>query len=186
MKKIGLVVVAVVVSVLSFAQRGQFGLKAGVNIANFKDEVLPTVGSRTGYHVGGLMHIHLNPNWAVQPELMYSSQGAEYSGGKNKLDYITLPVLAQYMFPAGFRLQTGPQFGIVTSAVAKRSNGETSFRQYLKDFDVSWAFGAGYLTPSGLGVDARYNLGLLNIRKGGGADLKNRVWQFGAFYQFKH
>ena len=47
------------------------------------------------------------------------------------------------------------------------------------------SFGGGYLVRSGLGVDVRYNLGISNISENNDVDVKNRVWQFGLFYQFR-
>jgi hypothetical protein len=48
----------------------------------------------------------------------------------------------------------------------------------------SWTLGLGYKTTSGLGLDARYNLGLSNIIKDGGDDfkLKSNVIQVGLTY----
>ncbi|HSC39395.1 MAG TPA: hypothetical protein VLD19_16040, partial [Chitinophagaceae bacterium] len=56
-----------------------------------------------------------------------------------------------------------------------------------KTFDLSWVFGAGYLTKSGFGIDVRYNLGLTDINDAGGStSIHNRVFAVGAFYQFHH
>src|SRR5262245_56031481 len=96
----------------SFAQHVDFGLKGGVNVANLIVEVPDDASSRTGFYAGGLAHIHLNKSWALQPEVMYSSQGAKTGNSTVKVNYVNIPVLAQYMFGDGFRLQTGPQLGI--------------------------------------------------------------------------
>lgn len=139
----------------------------------------------TGFHAGGLAHIHLNRHFALQPELVYSSQGAEYgSSSKTKLNYINVPVLGQYMFGNGLRLQTGPQVGFLTTAKSKDASEETSIQNSLKDADFSWSFGAGYLSKQGLGIDVRYNLGITDISKNT-VDMKNRVWQVGLFYQLR-
>jgi len=166
----------------------QFGIKAGVNLANLDIENVADGDHRTGIHVGGLAHIHVSPKIAVQPELMYSMQGREQTiAGTNyrtNLSYINLPVLLQYMAGGGFRLETGPQLGVLVNAESKAGNSETDVKNSYKTPDVSWAFGAGYLTSSGIGFDARYNLGLTNINDVNANKIKNRVWQFGVFYQF--
>lgn len=161
----------------------QLGIKGGLNIANYNAEA-NTTDSRLGFHLGGLAHIHLTQNWAVQPEVVYSSQGAEFSTTKHKLSYINLPILVQYMTRGGFRLETGPQLGLLTDADREDNAGRNvDIKNAIKNTDFSWAFGAGYLLPSGLGIDARYNLGISDIRSGNGV-WKNRVWQLGVFYQF--
>jgi hypothetical protein len=92
--------------------------------------------------------------------------------------------LAQYMFAEGFRIQTGPQLGILTTSEWKSGSTETDVDN-LSNADFSWSFGAGYLSRSGLGIDARYNLGLTDVSKSNTTDIQNRVWQLGLFYQFK-
>lgn len=165
----------------------QFGIKAGVNVAKMVQSGPEPYDHRVNFHVGGLAHIHLSSAFALQPEVVYSRQGAEYSAGKDKFDYINVPVLAQYM-RKGFRIETGPQAGFLVSAKLKnRSNNmETDLKSSLETFDFSWAFGLGYLTRSGLGVDARYNLGISDITEQLNNENKHRVWQFGVFYQFSH
>jgi hypothetical protein len=186
MKKMIMMAMATVMTIAGFAQgrNAEFGIKAGVNLADYNDAV-SGASTRTGYHVGLLAHIHLSPNWALQPEVVYSTQGAEFGNAKEKVDYINIPVLAQYMFRGGFRLQTGPQIGILTSAKSTSGNTETSIRNGFNSTDFGWTFGIGYLSSSRLGFDARYNLGISDITKGGG-DVNNRVLQLGLFYQFRH
>ena len=188
MKKIVLAGAVLLAIQTTFAQQShvEFGVKGGVNLANFKDENTSNTDSRTGFYAGGLAHIHLTKHFAVQPELVYSQQGAEYGGTKWKANYVNIPVLAQYMFANGFRLQTGPQLGILAGSEVKSGNSETDLDDVFKTTDFSWSFGTSYLTRSGLGVDARYNLGLSNIDKSESRELKNRVWQLGLFYQFRH
>src|ERR671938_526606 len=102
----------------AYAQHAEFGIKGGVNFANLRNTTADnSIGSKTGFNVGGLAHIHLTRAFAIQPEIVYSAQGAEYSNGdKLRLNYMNVPVLAQYMFGDGFRLQTGPQLGILTTS----------------------------------------------------------------------
>lgn len=174
------------------AQRAttHFGIKAGVNFANLEIENQADGDHRTGFHVGGLAHIHIAPKFALQPELVFSTQGREQTINgvdyRTNLSYINVPILAQYMFGTGFRLQTGPQFGILVNAENKVNNVETDVKDSYKTPDVSWAFGASYLTNAGIGFDARYNLGLSNIYDVGNTEIRNRVWQIGLFYQFMH
>jgi hypothetical protein len=188
MKKILLLGVVLFLVKATFAQRGvDFGLKGGVNFANLKDDANNNTEWRTGWHLGGLAHIHVSRRFAIQPELVYSAQGAEYANDlvKLRLNYVNIPVLAQYMFGEGFRLQTGPQFGILASSDMKSGNTETDIEDGIRNFDFAWSFGSSYLMRSGLGIDARYSLGLRDISEAN-PDLKNRVWQVGLFYQFKH
>ena len=174
------------------AQDVHFGLKAGANFSTINTEgTAATYASRTGFHVGALAHIHLNKNWAIQPELVYSLQGGKSklpAGGTQtiNLSYLNVPILLQYMFENGFRLQTGPQLGFLLGANYKTGDANTSVTDSYNKTDFAWSFGAGYLTKSGVGVDARYNLGLSDAYKPGTAKQKNNVFQLGLFYLFNH
>ena len=191
MKKISLFACALLLGATVFAQNAKIGLKAGLNVSTLTDEN-DELGSKLGFHAGLLSHIHLAPQWALQPEIMYSSQGAKYTitDGEHELglNYINIPVQVQYMFNNGFRLQTGPQVGFLVDVNDKRDGTETG--NFTSDdfhtVDVSWSAGLGYLTHSGLGVDARYNFGLRNILDAGvgTATRRNNVFQIGLFYMF--
>ena len=167
------------------AQDTHFGLKAGINSSNIKFSDGSDLDSKTGLHIGGLAHIHIKKHLAVQPELVFSMQGGKLNdNNKLKLNYLNLPVLVQYMFDQGFRLQTGPQIGFMVSGKQKIGDVEVDVNDSFSTVDFSWVFGAGYLFHSGFGLDARYNLGLNNISDDNDFEAKNRVFQVGIFYQF--
>jgi hypothetical protein len=185
MKKISLLLAALW-SIAAVAQPPKFGLKAGVNIATINNTTTGNSGSKTGFHIGALSHIHLSPSWALQPEVTYSRQGGEIEDINLSLNYINVPLLVQYNFDNGFRLQTGPQVGFLVG-VSDKYNGSTTNVFSSDDFkstDVSWSFGLGYLTHSGFGIDGRYNLGLSKINDNDVGKSTNRVIQLGLFYMF--
>lgn len=172
----------------------QFGLKGGLNLASVKTDLYKNVEARKGYHAGILSHIHFNQHLALQPEAVYSQQGFKQniSSGLTltmKLDYLNIPVLVQYMY-RGFRLETGPQIGFLLRAKADYTDGrKEGMKSYLQSTDFSWVFGVSYLTTLGVGLHARYNLGISNINEElkvagvSNSEINNQVWQFGIFYQ---
>lgn len=195
MKKIFVLTISLTISAVLFAQSdAKFGIKGGLNIANTTNNNAGSNDWKLGLNAGVLAHIHLTPQFALQPEVVYSSQGNKYtiSNGEHQLNlnYINVPVLLQYMFDNGFRLQTGPQLGFLVDVSDKHNGNETSLftSSDFKSTDVSWSFGLGYLSYSGLGIDARYNLGLTNIYKDASdpSKLHNSVVQLGLFYLFDH
>lgn len=173
------------------AQHVNIGVKAGLNLYNINNDNGTEYDTKAGFHAGLLGHIHLSKQWAVQPELVYSAQGAKSTvtgvDTKINLGYINLPIMIQYMFNNGFRVQAGPQAGFLISAKAEANNKSTDIKDELKTVDFALGFGAGYIhTASGLGVDARYNLGLSNINDNSTVKQTNRGFQLGVFYQFRH
>jgi len=186
MKKLFVIALVSSLSVTALqAQHTSFGVKAGYNSSSVQIENANDYDSKSGFHVGGLAHIHVTKHFAVQPELMYSTQGGESGNTKLKINYINAPVLVQYMVNNGFRLQTGPQIGFLTSAEQKIGDVEVDIDDAYDAVDFSWVFGASYIFKSGIGIDARYNLGLTDISDNQSFEAKNRVLQVGLFYQFK-
>ncbi|MDP4264552.1 MAG: porin family protein [Bacteroidota bacterium] len=186
MKKIMLIAVCITAGGLLFAQPSNvvLGIKGGVNVASLNVENGVDYNSRASFYAGGLAHIHLTSNFALQPELYFSGQGGKSGSTILKLGYLNIPLLLQYMAGNGFRLQTGPQLGILLSAQSKNGNVKIDVKDNLDAVDFTWAFGASYQFPgSGAGLDARYNLGISNVNSGGN-NIQNRVFSLGLFYQF--
>jgi hypothetical protein len=104
------------------------------------------------------------------------------------LSYINVPVLLQYNFANGFRLQGGPQIGFLVGVSDKVNDVELN--QYstdnFKTVDFSIPLGLSYLGYSGLGIDTRYNIGLTNVNEATPPTAKNGVFQVGIFYLFDH
>lgn len=117
--------------------------------------------------------------FGIQPELLYSMQGAtsEYSESgidvkeELKLDYLSLPVLAKYKFAPGWNLHLGPQIGFLLNAQSEYEvsyEGETEsesedLKDYVSSIDFGLSGGFGYELDMGVFFDARYYLGLADI-----------------------
>ncbi len=195
MKKSMLVLTAMLFSSYVFSQNTAFGLKAGVNFSNLKVEKndfdISNSKYNTAFHGGAFAHVHVSDRFAIQPELVYSSQGGKYSGNgetyTTNLSYVNIPVLAQVMFGEGFRLQAGPQLGFLVSAKSKYDSEEVSIKDNYKGIDISFPIGLGYLMSSGFGLDARWVPGLMDVNKNSSESnigVSNNVFQVGLFYQF--
>ncbi|MEO5673346.1 MAG: porin family protein [Chitinophagales bacterium] len=166
------------------------GIKAGLNLASLNSENDDFDYSfNTSLNAGVFVHMHFNKLIAIQPELNFSGQGAQYDfAGTNlhlNLAYVNLPVILQIMLGNGFRLQTGPQVGVLVSANSKEGDTSTDVKSSFNKPDLSWMFGASYVHKSGFGLDARYNLGLSNINEDDSEKIKNSVIAISLFYQLK-
>lgn len=188
MKQISLLVLGTLMTVALMAQHvPKFGIKGGVNISDIDWSI--NMDKRIAPHVGLMAHIHLAPQWALQPELMYSAEGAKQavSGGEVtwKTDYVNIPVMVQYMFNNGFRIEAGPQLGLlVNSEIEDDDDVEEDLDDVFKSTNVSLGLGLSYLTYSGFGVGARYNHGLSDISEPGWPEAKSRNFQLSLFYMF--
>jgi len=173
-------------------QQLKFGPKAGVNFANLSG--VDNTEMKTGFHVGAVAEIKFNEKFSIQPEVIYSAQGAKGMlnniEGKANLDYINIPILAKYYIVDGFSVEAGPQVGFLVKAEGKGTVNNVSVTTDVKDnfksTDFGLGFGLAYDLPVGMFVNARYNLGLSDIRNNtsSGDAIKNNVIQVGIGYKF--
>ena len=172
------------------AQTVNIGIKGGLNVDNIRNSSSFTYDNKLGFHVGLLGHIHITDQLGLQPEIVYSTQGAQYTFAnvttKIKNDYINVPVLFQYMFGDGFRLMAGPQIGFLVSSKYKTGDNMIDNKNNLEKVDLGLALGVSYVHTSGFGMDVRYNLGLRNINNHDYLKSTNRGFQVGLFYLFGH
>jgi hypothetical protein len=105
---------------------------------------------------------------------------AKEGDGKMKLDYINVPILANYYVIPGLAIKAGIQPGFLMSAKDKDGN---SFKDEMKKVDISIPLGASYEFENFV-IDARYNLGLTKGNKNGSASNKNSVLMFTVGYKF--
>lgn len=156
----------VFMSTTVLAQGFQFGLKAGANFSNFsgaKNANDLENSTLVGFHAGASFAFLLGDHFALQPEVLFSTQGAKvkYANVEQdfKVSYINLPVLAKYRFTGGFYIEAGPQVGFKVSEDVKN----TPIEDFAKDLDLSVAAGLGYHSPIGLGFGGRYSAGLSKV-----------------------
>lgn len=197
------ILLAIVLFTIGFAnaQKAEFGLKGGLNIANekFIGSGAPSTSTLIGVNLGGFVEIKVSEKFAIQPELLYSTQGTKLNWETNgttinsfKLAYINIPVMAKFYASKKFSLEAGPQIGFLTSAKVNGTSGGTTVdvdaKKFYKSTDFGINFGASYEITKKLSIGLRYNLGLSNVGSkefvGDGDKITNSVFQFSLGYRF--
>ncbi|MBE6259541.1 MAG: PorT family protein [Prevotella sp.] len=198
MKKIMMIAAMMLLSVGAFAQNevGQFTLKpmAGVNLATLTktdDSKL-----RVGLAAGVEAEYGVAENFSLSLGALYSMQGVKFTEKGSgatldvtyKLDYINIPVLANYYLFKGFAIKAGiqPAFKASAKVKAELSSGSASVKDSetldgVKGFALSIPFGLSYEYESFV-LDARYNLGVTKAFDAG--DSKNSWFMFTLGYKF--
>lgn len=165
------------------AQNFNIGIKGGLNAYTITDGNVFDSDLKTGWHLGLIGHAHLAEQIALQPELVFSTQGTK----NTSLNYVNIPLIFQYMYDNGFRLQAGPQLGILVSAKSKINSLEVNVKDDYESIDLGISVGMSYVNPAtDFGVDIRYNHGLTSINKNDVSNVYNRGFQLGVFYLFNH
>lgn len=187
MKKVILSVAALFAFGFANAQDVKFGVKGGVNFATLTGDV-QNASMKVGFNVGGFAEIKVSEKFSVQPEVLFSTQGAkdeesgDLGGGttykdENKINlaYLNVPIMAKYYVADKFSLEAGPQFGFLMSAkndytstttnggVTNTESQNVDIKDSTKSVDFGLNFGAGYEFTENVSAGVRYNLGLSDI-----------------------
>ncbi|MBL7857498.1 MAG: PorT family protein [Cyclobacteriaceae bacterium] len=169
MKKIILSFALLTLAFGAFAQGISGGIKGGLNLANQNYDVegfTISPDNRTSFHLGGYLNVGFSESFSLQPELLFNSVGAKYTGDGDylmKLNYISVPVMFKYNPAPIFNIHAGPQFGFLMSAKGESDGDSEDIKDDLKGLDFGFGLGAGVDLPMGLNFSARYILGLSNI-----------------------
>lgn len=193
------------VSTPGFAQKKvvgtpmEVGVVGGVNIFTFGGSDASGANSRTSFYAGLALTRWLGPSFFVQPQVLYSGQGATATvvdptlgtvDATFKLTYLEIPVLLGVHIGAnqqsGFRLFAGPTVGFKLScnfeATAQGVTGSTGCGSEMESTDFGATGGVGFALPVGrntVSVGGRYTLGFSKVFTGG-ADIKNQGFSVGA------
>ena len=189
MKKIIAMAALALSSVGAFAQysAGDFTLqpKVGLNCTSITGD--NDADYKAGF-VGGLeAEYHVNPLVGISAGVLYSMQGAkatlEGKEMKYNMDYVNIPILANFYVTKGLALKAGIQPGFKASSSVKlgsvKVDDETGS---IKSVDFSVPVGISY-EYEGFCLDARYNIGCTKVFKEG--DGNHSVFQLTLGYKFK-
>lgn len=190
MKKLFLAVVAMMISAATFAQNevGQLTIqpKVGVNIANITD--VDDADPRIGLAAGAEFEYGLTDNIGLSAGVLYSMQGVKTiivdDDCTSKLDYLNVPILANFYVAKGFAVKLGvqPGFKLSSKAKFKGSGGSKEVDvDGFKSVDLSIPVGLSYQYQN-IVFDARYNWGVTKIVDD--VDSKHSVFQITVGYKF--
>lgn len=161
------------------AEAGKLTLKplVGINVANITDG---NGDAKVGLAAGAELGYQLNESFAVTAGAIYSMQGAKSDELKMNLDYINIPILANYYITKGLAVKAGIQPAFKVKSEAKADVVSVDMDGF-KSFDFSIPVGLSY-EVSDFVIDARYNWGISKVLEG--FDSKNTVFQFTVGYKF--
>ena len=187
MKKI-LLLAAIALSSLSVkaqTEPGTFTLmpKVGLNMANVTD--LENTKMKAGAVAGVEAEYRASNLMGITAGVLYSMQGVKADKGdyKEKLDYINIPILANFHVWKGLSINAGIQPGFLVSAKADYGDEDEDMKDACESFDFSIPVGASYEWNSFV-LDLRYNIGVTKIYKEDEGSSKNGVLAITLGYKF--
>ena len=167
------------------AQLVRFGIKGGANFSNFSGGVSGIdYKSKTNWHGGAVLQIQVTDSFEIQPELLYSSQGAKIENWDDvNLDYVSVPVLAKFaIMPSRLTLDVGPQFSFLMDDSKGVWEDLTNGDGKTETFDFGVAGGLTLELSHHFWVQGRYVWGLSEVSRD--AELKNSTFQLSLVYLF--
>jgi len=194
MKKISLLTLLACLTIAASSQSLlpiKYGIKAGLNIANIistpTDKVKNiTSSSKIGITGGFYMEIALNDKWYINPELLYSQEGAsfnyDYTHDYNinsrdeytttndlSLSYVKLNPTVSYKASDKLSLNLGPSVAFLMSSNYLYTQNPTN-QHTLSDgefneesLDIGLNFGISYYINENLLIDSKLYTGFMNI-----------------------
>jgi hypothetical protein len=168
----------------------RFGLKVGLNVARLDDggENAAALGDSLGGTwnqdfrvpvVGGVFaEVPVSATWLLRPELQYARKGESYSATVDgidvratlSLDYVELPLLVLYRFPASGAVRpgvfAGPAFALEVDADYTLEAGSAAVSAALSDtrnVDVSAVAGVEVLVGERFFLETRVWNGFLDV-----------------------
>lgn len=168
-------------SLLEKHLKPKFGIKGGVNLANFSDtQYLTDKNLRIGYNFGVFANFPISRVFTIQPEILRSTKGSRllYKGGELgngeyniNLDYIEVPVNLTIRVDPIVNFHVGGYVSYLTSSSVKavwqndaRNGIENLKRSDFKSLDYGFTGGLA-VDIQHLTFGARYTQGLNAIGK---------------------
>lgn len=197
---------------IGIAQETRFGVKGGLNYSSIVGDLTEGLKFRFSGHGGIFLEIDFSEKFKLQPELVYSSQGFQFStdlatienGGTGddndfrtnvQLNFITVPILGKFALNDKWDVEFGPQFGFLLNQVTKfkevdqEANSTADRRSSISgDFQLDYgaAVGLGYKLTDDLSISPRFYIGLRNRLNGlQGAQNYNAAIQVSVNYIFR-
>ena len=174
------------------------GLKSGVNVADIRisDDFDTETSSRIGFIGGGVLSLMPSPIFAIQPEILYSQQGASLSENGDEVtletDYIQVPVLFKLSVPTTGQVTpmfyAGPVFSFESScsvvgefeASVSVSCDDSGVERETTDVGVNVGAGLNFDigTSAFISLEGRANLGLTDLDTDVDSSAKTQVFSF--------
>ena len=182
MKKIMMIAVMAVMCLTASAQNhrrdgGAITVQPmiGLSVGTWRGETSGTTSTsndaRVGLAIGAEGEYYTTTDWlSISAAVKYEQLGWKVKNVDTaKLDYINIPVMANFYVAKGFALKVGLQPGFLVSA----KEGSVNVKDNCKTFNLAIPIGLSYEFKNGITLDLRGGYSLTRVDKNGGSDYKN-------------
>ncbi len=168
-----------------------WGVKGGLNLTGVTN-LGDNSQTKTGFVVGAFADYRFTDHFALSADVLYSRQGVSFGKEedvrtKERLNYLNIPILANYYIIGGLAVKAGIQPGFLLNSKSMTKNNETTIKTDGKGWsnaDFSIPIGVSYDCPFGIILEARYNIGVSNIVTSDLGTARNSVFSIMVGYRF--
>ena len=194
MKKLFLILISMIALNAQAQNKFALGIKLGQNFTSVNNVNVDR--NAASFHLGAAAQIGIGSSFSIAPEVILTQTKLESNPSVLELlgnsalkpetyhlNYLAIPVLAQYKVFKSFVIQAGPQYSILLD---QKKDGKESARLAFNTGEFAIVGGAK-LDMNGFFVYGRYVIGMNNIRSadelssnlGDQSTWKTRQWQLG-------
>ena len=139
--------------------------------------------ARVGLAIGAEAEYYTSTDWlSISAGAMYMQQGWEIKNGNTyKVDFINIPILANFYVAKGFALKVGLQPGFLVTAKA----GGNDFKDDCNTFNFAIPLGLSYEFANGITLDLRGAASLTKLNKNSGIKWYNDGGMLTVGYKFE-
>jgi hypothetical protein len=194
MKKLSVFLISMIVLNAQAQNKFALGLKLGQNFSSVDN--VNVDHNAASFHVGATAQIGIGNSFSIAPEVILTQTKLESNPSPSELmgnsalkpetyhlNYLAIPVLAQYKVFKSFMIQAGPQYSILLD---QQKDGKETARLAFNSGEFAIVGGAK-LDLNGFFLYGRYVIGMNNIRSASELSTnlsdqstwKTRQWQLG-------
>ena len=177
-----LVIVLLLIPLFVTAQRFKGGILMGMNVSQIDGDNFPGY-NKAGLVGGAFVFTDFKEKWGAQMEIRYAAKGSaapkyfSYTR-KYRLQYIEVPLLAQYEPVNKLKIQFGLSFGYLFSAAQSDGYGYEKFEEIPSRGEVAVSAGINYSLTKHLDINARFSYSVLPVF----SNYTGSTWGTGAWY----
>lgn len=125
-------------------ERGQIELApyVGYMTAFLNGDEVDNLDSRASVAFGVKADYYFNDRWSLRSGLNYDSMGAKFAGSELQLDYLNIPVNANWHF--GSTRKWNLNFGVTPGFLVKADEDGDDVKEFVESFQLGISYGIGY------------------------------------------
>ena len=114
----------------------------GFSFSNIDGDYVEDLNDRESFNLGAVGDYYFNDRWSIRSGLVYNRMGASIFGLDLNLDYLNIPLNANWHF--GSTRKWNLNFGFTPGFLMQAETEGTDLEDFVESFQLCLSFGIGY------------------------------------------